>query len=216
MTKRQRQAATLLVLVLLFTAPVVRWGYPTAAHLYAAMQGDVVDGEELEREMAEIGRLMRERAGTGAPAAAEPLVWPAPGNEGITSEFGLREHPILRRPLLHAGLDIGAPEGAEVVASLDGEVILVESFAAYGQIIAIDHGGQLGSVYAHLSEVAVKEGDRVSQGQRIGSVGSTGQVTGPHLHFEVRQNGEPVDPASLVALPQPQGSQASNDRWWRR
>lgn len=150
------------------------------------------------REVQEIGRWIRERQEELAPTPQGDPVWPVPGYTEVTSGYGLRLHPVLRRLRLHAGVDIGAPEGAPAVACLDGVVLVVASLPAYGQIVVIDHGGRLASVYAHLSGVAVREGERVTRGARVGSVGATGQVTGPHLHFELRHDGEPLDPAGLL------------------
>lgn len=209
MTKRQRRYTTYTLSFLLLLIALLKWGYPAAPHLYARVAGYLPIGPtaataesvaELDRETAEIGRLTRERQAPTAPAPAERAVWPTPGNAGLTSAFGSRIHPILKVPKLHAGMDIAAPEGAEVVACLSGTVILVETLPAYGQIVVIDHGGQVSTVYAHLSGVAVEEGERVARGEPVGQVGSTGAVTGPHLHLELRQNGEPADPSALLPV----------------
>lgn len=206
-TKRQRRKATYTILILLLVIPLLKWGYPATERLYARVAGHFAVGPtaataesvaELDREMQEIGRLTRERQAESGPAPAERPAWPAPGNALLTSDFGSRIHPILRVAKLHAGLDIGAPEGADVVSLLSGKVILVKTLPSYGQIVVVDHGGKLSSVYAHLSKVTVEEGEHVQGGTPVGRVGSTGAVTGPHLHFELRQDGEPVNPASLL------------------
>ncbi|MGB7084340.1 MAG: M23 family metallopeptidase, partial [Phormidesmis sp.] len=118
-----------------------------------------------------------------------------PGNRRFGEEF----HPIYQQYRMHAGDDIPAAAGAEVVAA-DGGVVTYAQVSGsmtsgYGQLIIIDHGNGRESYYAHLSGYAVKAGDRVAQGQVIGYVGSTGGSTGPHLHYENRVNGQPVDPA---------------------
>ncbi|MDF2627073.1 MAG: metalloendopeptidase-related protein [Symbiobacteriaceae bacterium] len=208
-TKRQRKMTTITIAALLVLTGLVAWGYPAAGRFQAWVAGHLGVGPtadtaesvaELDREVQEIGRLIRERQAGAAGQAdqAGQAAWPVPGWLEPTSAFGSRVHPILNVPKLHTGVDIGANEGAPVAATLDGRVIIVEALPAYGQIVVIDHGGKLSSVYAHLSAVLVREGDWVERGARIGKVGSTGAVTGPHLHFEVRQDGEPVDPGALI------------------
>jgi len=177
----------LLLTLLLVAIPLAVWGSRPAAA--------VDPGEEVQ----EIGRWIRERQDETAPAPEGEPAWPAPGHTEITSGYGVRLHPVLKRLRLHAGVDIGAPEGAAAVACLDGRVVAVASLPAYGRVVVIDHGGRLASVYAHLSAVEGQEGERVTRGDRIGSVGATGQVTGPHLHFEIRLNGEPQQPVDLLA-----------------
>ncbi len=122
-----------------------------------------------------------------------------PVNGEITSAFGWRDHPITGQRELHEGLDISAPEGTPVLAAAGGVVRVVRKDEEYGKVIEIDHGGGLISIYAHLREVFVLADQEVKQGDVIGEVGMTGNVTAPHLHFEVRQNGLAINPASLFA-----------------
>ncbi|MDQ2866363.1 MAG: peptidoglycan DD-metalloendopeptidase family protein [Candidatus Eremiobacteraeota bacterium] len=129
----------------------------------------------------------------GAPGA---LSWPVSGT--ITSPFGWRSNPFGGAPDFHPGLDIAAPSGTTVTAAASGTVILAQWYGGYGNFILIDHGGSLSSGYGHLSAMYVSSGQEVARGQAIGAVGSTGHSTGPHLHFEVRVNGKPVDPASRL------------------
>ncbi|MFN8015379.1 MAG: peptidoglycan DD-metalloendopeptidase family protein [Acidimicrobiia bacterium] len=117
-----------------------------------------------------------------------------PVSAPITSYYGMRTHPIYGDQRLHAGVDFGASYGAPIVAAKDGKVIYASQMSGYGNVIIIDHGGGISTLYAHQSSFAVGNGQQVKQGQVIGYVGATGQVTGPHLHFEVRSNGTPVDP----------------------
>jgi len=117
-----------------------------------------------------------------------------PVNAPITSRFGMRFHPILRRTRLHAGVDYGAPHGTPIMAAADGVVISASYSGGYGNRVIIDHGGGISTTYAHCSRMFVRAGQSVKRGERIAAVGSTGLSTGPHLHFEVRVNGRPVNP----------------------
>ncbi|NLO89861.1 MAG: peptidoglycan DD-metalloendopeptidase family protein [Clostridia bacterium] len=122
------------------------------------------------------------------------LSWPTPGYTTITSDYGSRVHPILGVRKLHTGIDIGAPSGAGVYSAGSGVVIHAGWLGAYGNTVVVDHGGGIATLYGHLSSISVREGQAVGNQDRIGSVGSTGLSTGPHLHFEVRVNGNPVSP----------------------
>ena len=127
------------------------------------------------------------------------FIWPAPGYPTVTSPFGMRTHPITGIYKLHTGMDIGAPYGANFVAANDGVVVKAEYNSAYGNMVMIDHGGGVMTLYAHGSSIEVKEGDVVRQGQTVLKVGSTGYSTGPHAHFEIRINGEYLNPADYVS-----------------
>lgn len=122
------------------------------------------------------------------------FVWPAPKSKRITSAFGVRIHPIYKKKKMHTGIDIDLAYGEAVVASADGKVILSEWYGGYGKTVMIDHGGGIVTLYAHNGNLAVQKGESVKKGQKIASCGSTGVSTGPHLHFEVRQNGKPQNP----------------------
>ncbi|MCL1816764.1 MAG: peptidoglycan DD-metalloendopeptidase family protein [Clostridiales bacterium] len=128
------------------------------------------------------------------------FIWPLPANQtNITSEYGMRFHPILKRDIMHTGIDIGAPSGTDIYAVGAGEVIFRGWLGGYGQAVMIDHGGGVVTLYAHMSSFsAYKEGDMVVASNVIGKVGSTGQSTGPHLHFEVRENGNHVAPSKYL------------------
>ena len=112
----------------------------------------------------------------------------------VTSQFGMRFHPILKYTRMHSGLDFGGGYGAAVFSAGAGTVISAGSKGSYGSTVVIDHGGGLSTVYGHLSRISVSEGQAVSSHQRVGSIGSSGLSTGPHLHFEVRVNGRAVNP----------------------
>ncbi len=139
----------------------------------------------------------------GGNGNARPL-FPLIGSAVTTSNFGWRMHPVLGNWIMHTGRDLAAPEGTPVVAVLAGKVVSSGPAGGYGLAIEIEHGGvQRRTLYGHLSELYVKEGARVSQGEVIGRVGSTGLSTGPHLHFEMRipQDGGwvAIDPGDLDA-----------------
>lgn len=132
------------------------------------------------------------------------LIFPLIGEALTTSAFGWRLHPILGSWLMHSGRDLAAPEGTPVVAALAGRVVSSGEAGGYGLAIEVEHDNpRRRTLYGHLSELYVKEGDRVRQGEVIGRVGSTGRSTGPHLHFEVRMPQEggwvAVDPGELDA-----------------
>lgn len=112
----------------------------------------------------------------------------------LTSGFGMRNHPILRKRRHHNGVDLAAPRGTPVYATADGMIGRAFRFSSYGNYVEIEHGGDLQTRYAHLQRYTVRAGDEVKKGDLIGYVGSTGRSTGPHLHYEVRVDGEPVDP----------------------
>ncbi|MDQ3980808.1 MAG: peptidoglycan DD-metalloendopeptidase family protein [Actinomycetota bacterium] len=142
-------------------------------------------------------------AATTAPAAptASPgaggLVNPLPGAP-ITSPFGYRVHPIYGDARLHTGVDMGASSGTPIRAAGNGVVVIAEWYGGYGNATIIDHGNGLATLYGHQSSFGVSAGQRVTQGQVIGRVGCTGSCTGPHLHFEVRVDGTPVNPMNYI------------------
>jgi murein DD-endopeptidase MepM/ murein hydrolase activator NlpD len=112
----------------------------------------------------------------------------------LTSDFGMRTHPILGGRRNHKGVDLAQPTGTPVYATADGIVSRAEPFSSYGNYVQIEHGGELQTRFGHLSGFAVVAGEQVHKGQLIGYVGTTGRSTGPHLHYEVRVAGEAVDP----------------------
>ena len=130
--------------------------------------------------------------GAPPPSTGGGFQWPA--NGPMTSPYGYRTHPIFGDSRLHTGVDIGASYGSTVVAASGGSVVFAGTMSGYGNAIIVDHGGGIATTYNHLSGFSVGGGSAVTRGQALGSVGCTGYCTGPHLHFEVRVNGSPVDP----------------------
>ncbi len=139
---------------------------------------------------SKIFKLQRE----SGPYSGGKMAWPVPGYSRITSSYGYRIHPIFKVKKLHTGIDIGAPTGAAVTAAADGTVIFAEWLGGYGKAMMVDHGGGIVTLYAHNSSFVASVGKKVKRGETIAKIGSTGNSTGPHLHFEVRRNGAYVDP----------------------
>jgi murein DD-endopeptidase MepM/ murein hydrolase activator NlpD len=131
---------------------------------------------------------------TGGGSGA--LQWPIGGP--VVSEFGMRVHPIFGDTRMHTGLDIDANSGDPIGAAGSGSVIFAGWQEGYGNVVIIDHGGELSTVYAHMSALGAAVGESVNAGQTVGQVGSTGYSTGPHLHFEVRVDGTAVDPRQYL------------------
>jgi murein DD-endopeptidase MepM/ murein hydrolase activator NlpD len=149
----------------------------------------------LRRESDAIGAMLRSRQ------AGQPVAGPAQGRFSspvpgapVTSGFGPRRHPIFGDERMHTGVDFGAAAGTPIRAADDGVVVWAGARGGYGLTVIVDHGDSLATLYAHQREVAVSEGQRVRRGEVLGYVGATGYATGPHLHFEVRLRGQPVDP----------------------
>lgn len=152
---------------------------------------------ERQREIEAQREAARRAAGiVGTTSAPGALSWPVSGT--ITSPFGYRRNPFGGGMEFHQGLDIAAPMGTTITAAAAGTVISAGWYGGYGNYILIDHGGGMATGYGHCSQIFVSVGQQVQKGQAIGAVGSTGASTGPHVHFEVRINGKPVDPAAYL------------------
>lgn len=154
-----------------------------------------------------LAALASEQGGTeeGTKESSSGMAWPVPGFRRITSPFGWRFHPILGYKKFHNGIDIGrnagqSINGAALVAVKSGTVITAGYLNGYGNTVIVDHGNGVSTVYAHQQNggIKVSVGQKVSKGQRVGTVGSTGYSTGPHLHFEVRINGVPKNPMNYL------------------
>lgn len=150
----------------------------------------------LEADQSRITALLQARMSGSSvgvlPTGGGQLLWPVAGP--LTSPYGYRTHPIFGDSRLHTGIDIGAPYGATVIAADSGVVAYVGVMSGYGNVVVVDHGGGLATTYNHLSAFSVSSGQQVGRGVPVGNVGCSGYCTGPHLHFEVRVNGSPVDP----------------------
>ncbi|TFE29062.1 murein hydrolase activator EnvC family protein [Cohnella luojiensis] len=176
--------------------------------LVSKIAKDIEDLEEISEESA---RQLTELAKQASALEAKKnriknyykggkLGMPLKSEYRLSSQFGYRIHPITGKKKLHAGMDMAAPKGTAVYAAETGVVIVAQSWSGYGNCIIIDHGGGLWTLYGHLMNggILVEKGETVKRGEKIGQVGSTGQSTGNHLHFEVRKNSEPVNPAPYL------------------
>lgn len=127
-----------------------------------------------------------------------PLAHPVRAAHRRSSRFGYRRHPVTRRRDLHKGLDLAAPRGTPTFATAPGRVTYAGRMGGYGKVVRINHGFGFQTTYAHLSRIRVSVGEEVARGDQIGDIGSTGRSTGPHLHYEVRRHGRPIDPAKFI------------------
>ena len=157
--------------------------------------------QQLAQDSQNLTALIQQRVAIESPnkillRGTGTLTYPSDGI--ITSGFGYRKHPILGYVRFHSGLDFGADYGSVIRAADAGVVIFAGSYSGYGQAVIIDHGKNITTLYGHTSQIYVSEGQTVQRGQPIAAVGSSGLSTGPHLHFEVRISGEPVDPANYL------------------
>jgi len=134
----------------------------------------------------------------GASTADSQPEWPL--QSVISSKFGMRKDPFTSTNRFHSGIDIAAAEGTEVKAAMSGEVTMSRNMEGYGNVVAVDHGQGLVTIYAHNEKNLVKVGDKVEKGSTIAKVGSTGRSTGPHLHFEVRKDGIKINPADYLGI----------------
>lgn len=168
--------------------------------------------DEINEQYAEVNRQILALAEQGIDTAyiGGQLAWPVPGYTTITSRYAMRVHPITGQYKLHTGVDIGAPLGANFVATNDGIVTKAEMTPAYGNMVIVDHGGGISTLYAHGSEILVTVGQQVKRGDAVLKVGSTGYSTGPHAHFEVRINGVPVDPLPYITTGLVPGEENTN------
>ncbi|GHV34676.1 peptidase M23 [Clostridia bacterium] len=152
--------------------------------------------EEEKKVEADIQRAVEEAARKNTVYVGGDFTWPLPGYFTISSPFGYRRHPVLGVNKLHTGTDLPAPTGTKIIAANSGTVVLATYNGSYGNCVVIDHGGGRMTLYAHSSKLLVQKGAKVSKGDVIALVGSTGMSTGPHLHFEVIIDGVKKNPMS--------------------
>ena len=164
--------------------PFLPWTRPASdpfARQVQRIRSASIAAKSLERELSTI-----------------PVRRPTVGDAEVTSSYGVRLDPFLRQPAMHTGVDFRGETGDPVLASANGEVVQAERNGGYGLMVEIDHGNGLTSRYAHLSAIAVAAGAKVKAGDVIGRIGSTGRSTGPHLHFEIRMQGDLTDPQRFL------------------
>ncbi len=155
--------------------------------------------EQINDEIAELSRqeaaaVSSSGGGGGGKVYSGSMTWPCPSYNRISSPYGYRTHPISGTRKLHKGLDISASSGNPVIAAASGTVVKSYFSSSYGNYVVISHGGGVMTAYAHMTRRLVSAGQRVAAGQQVGTVGSTGNSTGPHLHFEVYVGGSTVNP----------------------
>jgi len=179
-------------------------GLPTSRMQFLGFLNQIQTGlnyfNKTLQEKKDINNLRRENNNYIDKDKAEPSIWPVKddGEGYISSGFGYRDHPISGERTFHNGIDIGVWFDTPVIATADGEVSFAGWRAGYGFLVKIEHGFGYSTRYAHLNEFKVEEGQKVEKGEIIALSGSTGQSTGPHLHYEVRLNNEPQNPKEYI------------------
>ncbi|MBX7491828.1 M23 family metallopeptidase [Qipengyuania sp. 1NDW9] len=228
-TKRTSLAFTMAAAGMLVAAAPAQAGTDGVAAAATAAEGAIdmskVTSVQTQGEDAQFTELF---ARWESPNAIDAVVAPQVSvpsrmpleDARLTSDYGMRTHPVLRRRLGHKGVDLAAPTGTPIYATADGYVSKAQRWSSYGNFVSIEHGARIQTRYAHMSRIAVAPGTRVEKGDIIGYVGSTGRSTGPHLHYEVRIDGEAVNPVPYMIESQAQqafalaigeGGQGGND-----
>jgi len=176
-----------------------------AGKLQAAIKAEEKKIAEIEAELKRQEEEARKKAQeqnkkTAVKSIGElNFLWPVPSSSRVTSTFGQREAPVEGASTTHKGIDIGASSGSKILAAESGTVVLATYSESAGNYVMISHGNGIYTVYMHMKEIKVGLNDSVKRGDQIGTVGSTGYSTGPHLHFGIRANGEYVDPQNYVS-----------------
>ena len=200
-TKRNTLALAVMAAFGIAAAPAHAGDTSTAAAV-GAIDTTKVAAPVQTGDDAQFQQLFAKWEDLDRPAAAQAVV-SVPSrmpldDTRLTSDYGMRTHPVLGGRRSHNGVDLAAPTGTPIYATADGFVSKAEWFSSYGKYVSIEHGADLQTRFAHMSKIAVKSGERVKKGQLIGYVGSTGRSTGPHLHYEVRIAGKPVNPVPYM------------------
>ena len=177
------------------------WGdreHPLLRQAREHLMSERMDGllDEANHQVEQLEALARHFEAMQARLASTPALRPTKG--WLTSRFGMRKDPMTGRNTMHRGIDFAASIGTPIVSPADGAVIKVEEQTGYGLVVMIDHGFGMMTKYAHLADAAVRAGDTVRRGDRIGSVGMSGRSTGPHLHYEVLVDGVAADPEYFI------------------
>ncbi|WP_241675096.1 murein hydrolase activator EnvC family protein [Paenibacillus luteus] len=165
------------------------------------LEGISKEQEELLMALAsKVSKLNAEKNKISNPYTGGKLGMPIKDSYRISSNFGTRVHPISGKKHTHTGIDFAAPQGTDIYAAEGGVVLVAQTWSSYGNCVIIDHGNGLWTLYGHIRNggIKVEKGETVKKGQKIAEVGSTGNSTGPHLHFEVRVNQTPVNPSSYL------------------
>lgn len=178
---KKRRILIICTVVLCAVALLINFQLPRATYATAATASIKVEQEPTATKTENRDKL-----------ASTPSLWPVQGM--VTSGFGWRNSPLGDGNELHAGIDIAINMGVPVVATADGKILQSGPFGGYGNMVQIDHGNGISTIYGHNSQLAVSVGETVKKGQVISFAGSTGKSTGPHVHYEVRENGQVVDP----------------------
>lgn len=178
-----------------------------AAPVRQAQSETITSGDTRFQQLFASWEALDPKGPVAQPTIAIPSRMPLE-NLRMTSDYGMRSHPILGGRRNHKGVDLAAPLGTPVYATADGIIGKAEWFSSYGLYVQIEHGADLETRYAHMSRLAVAEGERVKKGDVIGYVGSTGRSTGPHLHYEVRVDGVAVNPVPYMLESESMGSLA--------
>ncbi len=223
-TKRTTLAFTMAAAVFTIAASPAQADTNTAAAV-GAIDMSKVSAQAAEDGDAQFTELFAKWENPGQPTAAIRPVVSVPSrmpleNARMTSDYGDRTHPVLKRRMGHKGVDLAAPTGTPIYATADGFISKAERYSSYGNYVSIEHGARIQTRYAHMSRIAVADGTWVRKGDLIGYVGSTGRSTGPHLHYEVRIDGDAVNPVPYMvesdaqqafALAMAEGGKGGND-----
>lgn len=153
---------------------------------------------EIKSSFADVSAISSENV-SATNKNSEKVDYQIPAKGRISSDFGMRFHPIEKRMKLHGGLDIAAPRGTPIGSAADGEVVFAGKKGGYGNMVIVEHADGKQTRYGHADKLYVQVGEKVSAGQTIAAVGSTGKSTGPHLHFEVLENGQLVNPSKILS-----------------
>lgn len=200
--KRTTLALAIMSAGLTIAAAPAHAGDTNTAAAVGAIDMGKVSGATEAGDDAQFTQLFAKWEELDRPVAARSVVavpsrMPLDGAH-LSSDYGMRTHPVLGGRRSHKGVDLAAPSGTPIYATADGYVSKAEWFSSYGNFVSIEHGAELQTRYAHMSRIAVAPGTRVKKGELIGYVGSTGRSTGPHLHYEVRIDGQAVNPVPYM------------------